>query len=63
MAVRRSLHVRQSLPQGHVLQAVDIDYRRPGFGIPPSEADRVIGKALTAPVSAGAALSWSDIAS
>jgi sialic acid synthase SpsE len=63
MAVRRSLHVRQSLPQGHVLQAVDIDYRRPGFGIPPSEADRVIGKALTAAVSAGTALSWSDIAS
>jgi sialic acid synthase SpsE len=46
-----------------VLQAVDIDYRRPGFGIPPSEADRVIGKALTAAVSAGTALSWSDIAS
>ncbi|MGD1875921.1 MAG: N-acetylneuraminate synthase family protein [Kiloniellaceae bacterium] len=62
MAVRRSLHVRGDLPAGHVLKAEDIDYRRPGFGLPPGEAERVVGKALTRAVTDGTALSWPDIA-
>ena len=62
MALRRSVHVRRDLPAGHVLQPEDVDYRRPGFGLPPSEAERLIGKSLAHPVTAGKALSWSDTA-
>lgn len=61
MAVRRSIHVRHDLAAGHVLRPEDVDYRRPGFGLPPSEAEHVIGKALAQPVAAGAALNWSDV--
>lgn len=61
MAVRRSIHARDDLSSGHVLKPEDLDYRRPGFGLPPSEADRLIGKPLAQSVSAGQALSWADV--
>lgn len=61
MAVRRSIHVRGDLSSGHVLKPEDLDYRRPGFGLPPSEAERIIGKPLAQSVSAGQALGWSDV--
>ena len=61
MAVRRSIHVRDDLSSGHVLQPEDLDYRRPGFGLPPSEAERIVGKPLAQSVSAGQALNWSDV--
>ena len=60
---RRSIHAINSLPAGHVLSEDDLDYRRPGFGIPPTEVDRLIGSTLTRAIEAGALLTWSDIGS
>jgi len=60
-ANRRSIHLRQDLAVGSVLSAEHLEYRRPGYGIPPSEADRVIGKTLRAAKTAGARLEWSDL--
>ena len=39
-AVRRSIYVARDLPAGHILCEADIDYRRPGTGIPPGQVGR-----------------------
>jgi sialic acid synthase SpsE len=44
-----------------VLGPGDLDYRRPGKGIPPSEAERLIGRALRVAKAAGERLDWADI--
>jgi len=60
-ANRRSIHLRQDLAAGSVLTTEHLDYRRPGYGIPPSEADRIIGKTLRTAKTAGARLEWPDL--
>ena len=61
LANRRSIHVRQNLPAGHALREADFEYRRPGFGIPPSQADFLVGKRLKTAKRAGERLDWADI--
>jgi sialic acid synthase SpsE len=60
-ANRRSVHLRRDLAAGAVLAFEDFDFRRPGYGIPPSEADRLIGKRLRSAKVAGARLDWADL--
>jgi sialic acid synthase SpsE len=60
-AVRRSLHVARDLPTGHVLSEADIDYRRPGTGIPPDRLAEVLSRPLTKEKNAGQRLEWSDL--
>jgi N,N'-diacetyllegionaminate synthase len=60
-ANRRSIHLRRDLPGGAVLDLADLDFRRPGYGIPPSETDRLLGKALRNGKAAGDRLEWVDI--
>ena len=43
---RRSLVAARSLEKGHVLEARDLEVKRPAFGLPPSALDWVIGKPL-----------------
>ena len=62
-AVRRSICATRNLPNGHVLTEADLDYRRPGHGIPPDQYALVIGKRLNAPKAAGEAFAWSDFQS
>ena len=61
-ALRRSLHIVDNLPAGHMLTEADIDYRRPGFGIPPDKIVEVLSKVLNREMSAGQVLNWSDLA-
>lgn len=61
-SLRRSIHVVSDLPLGHMLSAADIDYRRPGAGIPPEEIGEVLSKKLTKDMRAGQRLEWSDLA-
>lgn len=42
--MRRSLVASRSLPVGHLLTADDLDAKRPGTGIPPSELTGLLGK-------------------
>jgi sialic acid synthase SpsE len=58
---RRSVSARKDLRAGHVLSEEDLDYRRPGYGIPPNEVDRLIGKKLRTGKKAGEAFAWTDL--
>ena len=61
IAARRSLHALHDLPAGHTLTEADIDYRRPGFGIPPDRLDEVLGRRLRTALSAGQRIEWRDL--
>ena len=43
---RRSIVLTGALPAGHVLKEEDIDYKRPGTGIPPEYRDFIVGRTL-----------------
>lgn len=61
LVMRRSIVAAHPLAAGHVLRAEDLDYRRPGTGITPNDAGRVIGHALTRDLKADELLSESDL--
>lgn len=58
IAFRKSLFFARDLPAGHVLTAADIRCIRPGYGLPPKDLDRVIGRTLSEPVVRGTPLTW-----
>lgn len=43
---RRSIVAARPLPAGTIITPQDIDFKRPGTGLSPTEADRVVGKRL-----------------
>jgi N,N'-diacetyllegionaminate synthase len=59
---RRSVVAARALPGGHVLSREDISFKRPGHGIAPAEAERVIGRSLRAPIGADEVLTWEVLA-
>ena len=63
LAMRRSIHVHADLPLGHRIGEDDLDYRRPGYGIPPDQTDLVVGATLTVAKDAGDLIKWSDLSS
>ena len=50
--VRKSLHFRNDLPSGHLINENDLIALRPGFGISPMEIEMYIGKKLNQNVNA-----------
>jgi sialic acid synthase SpsE len=52
-AARRSAVARRDLPAGHALAAEDLDWLRPGGGVGPHEAGRLVGRKLRRAVAAG----------
>lgn len=44
---RRSIVAARPLEAGHVLREEDVDFKRPGTGLPPSELGSVVGATLT----------------
>jgi N-acetylneuraminate synthase/N,N'-diacetyllegionaminate synthase len=50
---RKSLHWRRTLSAGDRISADDLIALRPGTGLPPSELDRLVGRAVTTPTAAG----------
>ncbi len=54
---RRSIVAARDLPAGRVIAAADLAYRRPGDGLLPFEAPRLIGRRLGRAVAAGTQLS------
>ena len=61
--VRRSVFVNRDFAAGERIGMTDIDFRRPGGGIPPSEYLRVVGKCLAKPKRAGEVLNIEDLRS
>jgi sialic acid synthase SpsE len=59
---RRSIVLERDVAAGAVIEAADLGYKRPGTGIPPFEAERVIGRRLRAAGARGAILSYDDLA-
>jgi N,N'-diacetyllegionaminate synthase len=49
-SVRKSIVSTKNLPVGHVIAREDLCFKRPGFGIKPTELQRLIGKRLILPV-------------
>lgn len=62
MATRRSVFLAKPVDAGEPLSVEHLDFRRPGWGIPPTEVDRVVGLRATRALDAGAMLAWTDLA-
>ncbi|MEK7857824.1 MAG: N-acetylneuraminate synthase [Elusimicrobiota bacterium] len=57
-AARRSLVAARDLPRGHRLEAKDLLAKRPGTGIPPAEAARLLGRRLRRALRRDGLLRW-----
>ena len=58
----KKLVVASDLPAGHVLTRSDIAIKSPNDGLPPSELDRIIGRALRRPLRADDSILLEDLA-
>jgi sialic acid synthase SpsE len=54
---RRSVVLERDVRAGEILSAVDLGFKRPGTGIPPSEADRLVGARVRTDLPRGTLLS------
>lgn len=59
---RRCTVIRTDLKAGHVLSLDDLDFKRPGTGIHPTEHPYVVGKTLKHDLEEDHQLSWEDFA-
>ena len=60
-AIRRSIAAATNLPAGHVLQAADLIWIRPGTGLAPGHEHLLLGRTLARNVAAGSLLSETDV--
>ena len=58
---RRSLYFVRALAAGETITADAVRSVRPGFGLPPKDLDRILGKRVTRDVAANTAVSWDAI--
>ena len=59
---RLSCVAASSLEAGRELTDADVEFRRPGTGLPPGEVDRLIGRRLVRAVAAGDVLTLDAVA-
>ena len=60
-SVRKSIHLRNSVPAGHTLSEKDLIMKRPGDGISPMVYEQLIGKMIRTGLPPDHKLSWDDI--
>ena len=60
---RRSIVAKRDLPAGTKLASDDIDFKRPGTGIAPSELDCVLGKKISKDIEVDELIQWEDLLS
>ncbi|MBU0764062.1 MAG: N-acetylneuraminate synthase family protein [Bacteroidetes bacterium] len=58
---RRSVFIKKSLSKGSALKPDNLDYKRPGYGISPSQSDILIGRTVAKDLPDNYMLSWKDI--
>lgn len=51
--VRKSIIAKNDIEKGRIIRESDIEFKRPGLGIPPSEIDNIIGKKATVDILKG----------
>jgi sialic acid synthase SpsE len=51
LSARRSIVASRSLPLGHIVSEDDLEFVRPGTGLAPTDANRVVGRRLTKPMA------------
>lgn len=51
--VRKSIFAKNDIEKGSIINESDIEFKRPGIGIAPSEMDDVVGKVVTVDISKG----------
>lgn len=61
LATRRSVFLGRGKRAGENITVEDLDYRRPGYGIPPTDTDRIVGLTAAVDLEAGAMLKWTDL--
>lgn len=61
LAFRRCAVAARALPAGHVLEEVDLDFKRPGSGIHPDEVGYIVGRALKRSLDEDDILRWEDL--
>lgn len=59
--IRRSAFLRIDKKRGEDLTIGDIEFRRPGTGISPTQFGNLIGKKLSKDIAAGTMLRWQDV--
>jgi N-acetylneuraminate synthase/N,N'-diacetyllegionaminate synthase len=59
--VRKSLHAKNNLKQGHVIKEKDLIPLRPAKGIDPMNINKVIGRKLNSDINAYEILNWTDL--
>jgi len=59
---RLSCVAARELPSGHRLVVSDIAFRRPGFGFPPKQFDRLIARELVRSIPSGHVFAAEDFA-
>lgn len=58
---RRSMVAKSPLKKGHKMSPDDMDYKRPGTGIPPDKSDYVIGRKLNKDIGEDQLICWDDL--
>lgn len=58
---RRSIHLAEALPEGHILTESDLIMKRPGTGISPMLIDQVTGKKLKSNLDQDTMISWENL--
>lgn len=61
LKMRRSVVAGHDLPAGKTLELSDFDYKRPGDGIAPPDADFLVGRKLNRDIKAGCMIRREDI--
>jgi len=58
---RRSIVLERDVPAGHVFEADDLGFKRPGTGIPPFQVDMVVGRRAKVNLPRGTIVQFEDL--
>ena len=58
---RRSIVAKSDLPKGSVLTKDNIEFKRPGTGLPPSDVNKIVGKKIVSPLKINQAITMEDV--
>lgn len=60
-AIRRSVFLAENVNSGTILKNCAVEFRRPGFGIPPDRYEEILNMTVVRDLPHGHCLQWSDL--